>query len=174
MKYLLPLFLIVSVAFTACNSEKIPADKLEKTKLFAFSDSLALDTFKVVLIGNTSDDMKLVFTIKSYKGLEIYKEEINTQDLLKSYLASEDLKKETEKMKFLTNEVSLFLDDEQFLEPAVTETEEADASTTDLAFYNELKKSGLNGFGYRLGKDTKIYIAYSLIEQKVKVYYKCC
>ncbi|RZK58261.1 MAG: hypothetical protein EOO87_00730 [Pedobacter sp.] len=174
MKYILPLFILFSITIAACNNEKIATDKLEKTKLYAFSDSIALDTFKVALIGENSADMKFVFTIKSHNGKEIYKEEINTQVLLKSYLASEDLKKESEKMKFLTNEVSYFLDDEQFLEPAVTETEEPSKNNPDLAFYKELKESQLNGFGYRLGKDTKMYIAYSITEQKVKVYYKCC
>ncbi|WP_379090983.1 hypothetical protein [Pedobacter sp. UC225_65] len=99
---------------------------------------------------------------------------IKADELLKSYLASAELKKEEEKVKFLNDEINYFFDEQHFLIPAVTEQEQPDNNVPDKEFYNELKKTMLNGFDYRLGKDTKIYIAWSVKEQKVKVYYKCC
>jgi serine/threonine-protein kinase RIO1 len=72
------------------------------------------------------------------------------------------------------NEYKLFLDDENFLEPAVTENETPDQYTPDKKFHNELKQSALNGFKYRTGKETNIYIAWSEKEKRVKPYYNCC
>lgn len=147
---------------------------LEKSITYHFSDSIKVDTFKVVLQGENSQDMALVFTIKSHNGQEIYKHRIKAADLLKSYLATAEMKAERDKIKFLKEEIDFFFDERHFLEPAVTENEEPDKNVPDLAFYNELKKLGLNGFDYRLAKDNKIYIAWSVKEQRVKIYYQCC
>nr|WP_199082070.1 hypothetical protein [Pedobacter sp. ASV19] len=74
----------------------------------------------------------------------------------------------------MTDEFNFFLEDENFLEPAVTSDEIPDQYTADKAFYEELKRSNLNGFKYRISKETKVYIAWSALEKKVKIYYKCC
>ncbi|MFD0941465.1 hypothetical protein [Pedobacter boryungensis] len=168
--------LFLAFAITGCtskNEKKAPVN-IEKTALQAFTDTVQLDTFKIVLKGDESKNMSLLFTITSYKGVQIYKKEIKAEELLKSYLASADLKKEDEKIKFLNDEVNFFFEEEHFLIPAITEQEKPDNNTPDKAFYEELKGSKLNGFDYRLGKDTKIYIAWSAKDQKVKIYYKCC
>lgn len=161
--------------FAACTSESKKVNPLpEKVITHTFTDTVHLDTFKVMLKGKKSKEMSLVFTITNYKGVQIYKEEITATALLKSYLVSEDLKKENDKIKFLNDEVNLFFEEEHFLIPAVTPDEKPDNNTPDLAFYQELKESKLNGFDYSLGKDKQIYIAWSEKEQKVKIYYKCC
>lgn len=170
----LPILLSLFVLF-ACNSEsKKVVPTAEKTVVQYFSDTLKQDTFKVALKGTDSKDMSLLFTIINYKGVQIYKEEIKATTLLKSYLASEDLKKENDKIKFLNDEANFFFEEEHFLIPALTPDEKPDQNTPDLAFYNELKQSNLNGFNYSLGKDKQIYIAWSTKEQQVKIYYKCC
>jgi len=170
----LPLFLFLLVLF-ACNSEpKKVVPTAEKTVVQYFSDTSKQDTFKVALRGTESEHMSFLFTITNYKGVQIYKEEIKATTLLKSYLASEDLKKENDKIKFLNEEANFFFEEEHFLIPAITPDEKPDHNTPDLAFYNELKQSNLNGFNYSLGKDKQIYIAWSSKEQKVKIYYKCC
>ncbi|WP_182921678.1 hypothetical protein [Pedobacter planticolens] len=156
------------------KDEKKVAVNIEKIALQAFTDTVQLDTFKIVLKGTESKNMSLLFIITSHKGVQIYKKEIKAEELLKSYLASADLKKEDEKIKFLNDEVNFFFEQEHFLIPAITEQEKPDNNTPDKAFYEELKASKLNGFDYRLGKDTKVYIAWSAKEQKVKIYYKCC
>ncbi len=169
-------FIALLLLFAACNTQpsKEAAIDTSKTALQAFSDTVKLDTFKIALQGKESKDMSLLFTITSHQGVQIYKQEIKAEELLKSYLASADLKKENEKIKFLNDEINYFFDEQHFLIPAVTEQEQPDNNVPDKAFYNELKQTGLNGFDYRLGKDTKIYIAWSTKEQKVKAYYKCC
>jgi hypothetical protein len=177
-KVIIPALSIIGLLF-ACNpsgAEKKngTAEDLEKISTFAFSDTSKLDTFKVALVGKESKDMQLFFTIKSFEGKEIYRQEIKTDELLKNYIATADMKKESDKMKFLKEEIAYFFDEKHFLEPAVTAEEQADKNVPDKAFYEELKKSGLNGFDYRLGKDSNVYIAWSAKEQKVKVYYKCC
>lgn len=168
--------LVLVLFFAACNRNpsKETAIDTQKTVLQAFSDTVKLDTFKIELKGEKAKDMLLLFTITSYKGIQIYKQEIKAAELLKSYLASADLKKEEEKVKFLNDEINYFFDEQHFLIPAVTEQEQPDNNVPDKGFYNELKQTMLNGFDYRLGKDTKIYIAWSVKEQKVKAYYKCC
>lgn len=170
--YLLPLLLII--CFTACKNEKKVEAITEMSKTFAFSDTLKLDTFKVSLTGEKSADMVLKFTINNFNGKEIYEKTITAQELLKSYLDSEDLKKENDKIAFINEQINAFFIEEHFLEPAITEEQDLDDNTPDEAFYNELKQTQLNGFYFSLGKDKSIYIAWSVKEQKVKTYYKCC
>jgi hypothetical protein len=178
MKRLTIYILSICGLFYACS----PTDSksveqisdLEKVTTYAFSDTLELDTFKVAIVGNSTKDMQMLFTIKSYRGEEIYRQEIKTAELLKNYLASAELKKEKDKIQFLKDELDYFFDERHFLEPAVTENEQADKNVPDKSFYEELKKTGHNGFDYRLGKDKIVYIAWSTKEQKVKVYYQCC
>ncbi|MFN0289873.1 hypothetical protein [Pedobacter helvus] len=165
--------------FFACTSKSVENGKdksepLERTITFAFSDTVRLDTFRIALIGKNTDEMQMHFTITSYQGKEIYKQEIKASELLKNYIATAELKKEADKLKFLKEEIAYFFDERHFLEPAVTENESPDKNVPDLAFYQELKKSNLNGFEYRLAKDHNVYIAWSVKEQKVKIYYKCC
>lgn len=169
------LLFLGSIVFLACNLDtKKVAPIAEKKVIKAFSDTLSQDTFKVALKGTKSSDMSFLFTVINKAGAEIYKEEIKADELLKNYLASEDLKKESAKIAFLNEEVNTFFEDEHFLIPAVTAEEKPDNNVPDLAFYEELKKTQLNGFSYSLGKDKQVYIAWSVADQKVKVYYKCC
>jgi hypothetical protein len=139
-----------------------------------FSDLTKADTFRVVLSGSKPKDMLLTFRIIAFNGKEIYQKTLKAAELINNYKASVDLKKEEAQLKFLHQELNLFLEEENFLEPAVVATEQPDQNTKDKLFYAELKKSGLNGFKYRLGKDSELYIAWSEKEQKVKVYYQCC
>ena len=175
MKFFTLIVLCLAFSIAACTSDsKTGGKNIEKTVLQPFTDTVKVDTFKIVLRGEKAKEMNLLFTITAYNGKQIYTKEIKAADLLKSYLASADLKSEDEKIKFLNDEVNFFLDEEHFLVPAITEQEKPDENTPDLTFYNELKQSQLNGFGYRLGKDTKLYIAWSAKDQKVKTYYQCC
>lgn len=168
------LLLFVALAFTSCINEKKVDAITEKTTLQAFTDTVKLDTFKLTLTGKKSDDMVIKFTINNYEGTEIYNKEIKATDLLKSYLASEDLKKESDKITFINEQINVFFDEEHFLVPAITEDQKLDDNTPDKAFYEELKQTQLNGFYYSLGKDKSIYIAWSIKDKKVKVYYRCC
>ena len=172
----LPYFILLGAisAFLACKSSVKPIQISKNISLQAFTDTLKLDTFKIELKGEKSAKMNLVFTITSYKGQKIYEKIISANQLLKSYLASADLKKEEEKVQFLTEEVAHFFEEEQFLVPAVMPNEKADKNMPDISFYEELKKTQLNGFSYSLGKEVKIYIAWSVKAQQVQIYYKCC
>ena len=175
LKYL--IFVIVGVLFSCSNDDSKGTAQIvgiENKAVKNFSDSLAADTFSVKVVGASLDSQKLDFRIKNSKGMEIYHVDISSADILKNYDATIDLKKNKNKAKFLESEVSRFFDDENFMEPAITETETPDKNVPDLAFYEELKNSGLNGFFYRLGKEEKIYIGWSPKENKVKVYYNCC
>lgn len=171
MKYL-PIIAIFF--FFACNSssttESIPdLAKLEKNTTTPFTDTVKLDTFKVSWQGTTAKGSSLLFKIISYKGVEIYKANIKADELLK---ANEKLKTEADKLKFLKDEVTYFFEEEHFLWPAVIPTEKPDKNVPDKAFYEELKRTQLNGFNYRTGKESKVYIAWSAKNNKVKVYYQ--
>jgi hypothetical protein len=171
MKY---SWIIVIFLFAACNStstNESTADlaKLQKTTTTPFTDTVKLDTFKVSWQGTTAKGSSLVFKIISYKGIEIYNTSIKADELLK---ANEKLKTEADKLKYLKNEVTYFFEEEHFLWPAVLPTEKADKNVPDKVFYEELKQTQLNGFNYRLGKEAKVYIAWSIKENKVKVYYQ--
>ena len=169
-----PLLFLFFLA--ACNhSERETKGKIEdKVLVKPFSDSVQVDTFKVALRGDVVKDMTIEFTITAHNGQLIYKKDFKATDLIDNYKSTVDLKKERSQMAFIKEEYKLFFEDENFLEPAVTENENPDKNTPDITFYNELKQSGLNGFKYRSGKETSVYIAWSEKEKKVKPYYNCC
>ncbi len=167
---------MVMLLFAACNSDNQGKQigNRTKTALRPFSDTAKSDTFRIVLNGNKPKDMELVFTIHKAGGAVIYTQTLKATALLDNYKETLDLDKEKQQIQFMQEELNLFFEDENFIEPAVTETEEADENTPDKSFFAELKKSSLNGFKYRLGKESKVYIAWSEKEKKVKVYYQCC
>lgn len=176
MKHYASIFLIPMLLLVACHPEK-SKDKVESQEqlvLKPFSDSLSVDTFKVALTGDHLNTMRIEFSIKAHTGQLIYNKQFKAQDLISNYRSSVDLKKEESQLSFIRNEYKLFLADENFLEPAVTENENPDHNTPDKSFYQELKRSGRNGFKYRTGKETSIYIAWSDSQSSVKPYYECC
>ena len=181
MKKHFTYLLLILAVFAACkgNKTKVSEDDLKKnlkghTVLKAFSDTLLQDTFKVVLKGQKPADMIMNFSITAHDGAKIYQKDFKATELLKNYASTLDLKKQAKQLEFMQQELKLFLDEENFLEPAVTENENADANTPDKDFYNELKRSGLNGFKYRLSNETEVYIAWSTQKKQVLPYYSCC
>lgn len=165
----------------ACNGNKgtdaakgSGTDAAGFTMLKPFSDSVKVDTFKVVLNGESLKDMVMSFNIIAHNGAKIYQKDFKATDLIKNYESTLDLNKESKQKEFIQQEFKSFFEDENFLEPAVTENESPDANTPDKGFFNELKLSGLNGFKYRLSNEQKVYIAWSAKEQKVLPYYSCC
>lgn len=162
------IVIISSIFFAACSSKpNTEITAVEKTSTAPFTDTVKLDTFKVSLQGTTSKNSTLLFKIFSYKGEEIYQTSIKVDELL-----NENLKTEDDKIKFLKNEVQYFFEEEHFLWPAVMPNEHPDKNVPDKAFYEELKHTKLNGFNYRIGKESKMYIAWSVKENKVKVFYQ--
>ncbi|MCY1523359.1 hypothetical protein D9M68_582550 [compost metagenome] len=170
MKFNLYLFFGL-LLFAACNTAPKSTTESLSTIVMPFTDSLKADTFKVELIGNTLKEKVIAFTITAYQGNQIYKTSINGTELLASE-GLKSLKTEKEKLEYLQEEVKYFFDDEHFVIPAVMPTEKADLHVPDKAFYEELKHSQLNGFNYRNGKNSKIYIAWSVQAQKVMIYYQ--
>lgn len=173
-KYLIPILLVFGILSACTSDHKTKGSAENHIILKPFSDSVKIDTFKVALNGGAVKDMTIQFSITAYDGKLIYSKDFKAKDLIDNYKSSVDLKKERSQMDFIMNEYKLFLDDENFLEPAVTENENPDQYTPDKTFYNELKQSTLNGFKYRTGKETSVYIAWSEKEKKVKPYYNCC
>jgi len=178
MKHILLCLFAFTVLLTACttsserNSGDSPANL--KTTLQPFSDTVKMDTFKVVLQGKKPKDMLLTFSITAFDGKEIYKEELKARDLIENYKETLDLSKENSQRDFIIDEFNIFFDEENFLWPALTPEQTPDKYTQDKAFFHELQQRNLNGFKYRVSKETNIYIAWSEQEKKVKVYYKCC
>lgn len=172
--------LLLAIVFFACNSNKkedknaIEFKNVNQSLAKSFSDLKRLDTFKIELTGRKPEEMVLNFTIKNANGKEIYNTKIKGTELLGSTDPNVDLSKEKDQIIFLKTIADDFFSEDNFLEPAVMPEDKADNYTPDKALYEELKKSGLNGFKYRLGKENNIYIAWSEKEQKVKIYYNCC
>lgn len=172
------LILFTSILINACTdngpSAKVDPAFRSKTILRSFSDTTKKDTFKIVLKGDQPKNMQFIFTITPEHSAPIYTKIIKGKDLLDNYKDNVDLVKSKKQVQFLQEEVGLFFDEENFLEPAVTENEQPDKNTPDKNFFAELKRTGVNGFQYRLGKESKVYIAWSAAEKKVKPYYDCC
>ncbi|MCZ4222883.1 hypothetical protein [Pedobacter rhodius] len=156
------------------KAESIEFKNVNSSIAKSFSDFKTQDTFKIELTGRKPEDMVLNFTIKNSKGLEIYNVKLKGTELVGNTDPNIDLSKEKDQVIFLKTIASDFFSEDNFLEPAVMADDKADNNTPDKALYEALKKSGLNGFKYRLGKESNVYIAWDEKEQKVKVYYKCC
>ncbi|KLT66858.1 hypothetical protein [Pedobacter sp. BMA] len=176
------VFFIVASVFllSACQS---PSDKKDPSVEFknvnqivtkSFSNLNVPDTFKIELTGRKPEDMVLNFTIKNASGQELYNAKLKGTDLLGSTDPNLDLTKEKDQVIFLKTIADDFFSEDNFLEPAVMPEDKPDNYVPDKALYEELKKTGLNGFKYRLGKENNIYIAWSEKEKKVKIYYNCC
>jgi len=174
------LLLLCPLLFTACNpNEKKQPDSIEFKNVNSsitksFSDLNTKDTFKIELTGRKPEEMVLNFTIKNAKGQEIYNTRLKGTDLLNNTDPNIDLSKEKDQVIFLKTIADDFFAEDNFLEPAVMPDDKADNYVPDKTLYEELKKTGLNGFKYRLGKENNIYIAWDDKEQKVKIYYNCC
>lgn len=170
------LLLVLLFFLIACrpSGQEKKGETPDQIVLKPFSDTVKVDTFKVALSGDAVKDMILKFTITAYNGQLIYSKDFSAKDLINNYKSTVNLKKERSQLDFIVNEYKLFLEDENFLEPAVTENENPDQNTPDKKFYHELKQSALNGFKYRTGKETSVYIAWSEKEKSVKPYYNCC
>ena len=174
MKNIYFLALMITACFAACNNsaqnnEQKDLAAIIQTTTSPFTDTVKLDTFKVELEGEKAKSAALVFKIISFNGKEIYQARIGADLLIKDNVK---LKTERDKMNFLKNEVKYFFEEEHFLWPAVMPDEKPDKNVPDKAFYQELKDTQLNGFNYRTGLESKVYIAWSVKEQKVKVYYQ--
>jgi hypothetical protein len=168
------LFLLTILSACTSTDREVKGNTEDHIVLKPFSDSVQLDTFKVSLAGDVLKDMIIKFSITSFNGQLIYNKDFKAADFIDNYKSSVDLKKKRNQMDFILNEYKQFLDDENFIEPAVTKNENPDENTPDKTFYEELKQSMLNGFKYRTGKETSVYIAWSEKEKKVKPYYNCC
>lgn len=181
MKTRYTFILLFLGALAACNgnkrgdaAQKVKTSTADQVLLKPFTDTVKSDTFKVVLKGDAPKNMVISFSITAYHGHQIYQQDFKATDLLKNYESTLDLDKVSKQKEFILQEFNLFFDDENFLEPAVTENETPDANTPDKDFFHELKLSGRNGFKYRLSNETKVYIAWSEKAQKVLPYYSCC
>lgn len=170
----------ILIVISACQStsdkkaESIEFKNVNQSSTKSFSDLNTLDTFKIELTGRKPDEMVLNFSIKNAKGTAIYNVKLAGRELVSNTDPNMDLSKEKDQIIFLKTIADDFFSDDNFLEPAVMPEDKADQFVPDKTLYEELKKSGLNGFKYRLSKDKNIYIAWSEKEQKVKIYYSCC
>ncbi|WP_316803201.1 hypothetical protein [Pedobacter nototheniae] len=176
------LFLFLSISiFSACTNnnkggktDAIEFKNVNSSIAQSFSSLKTLDSFKIELTGRKPEDMVLNFSITTAEGKVIYNVKIKGTDLVSNTDPNIDLSKEKDQVIFLKTIANDFFSEDNFLEPAVMPDDKADKYTPDKALYEELKKSQLNGFKYRLGKENNIYIAWSEKEQKVKIYYNCC
>lgn len=178
MKIYTPLILCCALLLFACNAPSADQQKSNAEQTLSqtrpFSHLTLPDTFTVTLNGDHPENMNILFRIISHEGKEIFKRELKAAEILDNYKKSIDLSQQETQISFIKDEFKLFLDEENFLAPAITAEEQADAQSPDHLFFNELKASGLNGFKYRIGNETKVYIAWSAKDQQVKVYYTCC
>jgi hypothetical protein len=178
MKYIILNLFALALFLTSCNNSpekksSTPPAQI-RTIVQPFSDTTQLDTFKVVLHGDKPKDMLLTFSIIAFNGEEIYRKVLKAKDLIANYKETIELSKENSQRKFIHEELNLFFEEENFLWPALTPEQKPDKHAPDKAFFEELQHSELNGFKFRVSKETNIYIAWSAKEKKVKTYYKCC
>lgn len=159
----------------SCGNKKADNNKnIHSSVVKSFSNINKLDTFKIDLNGKNPTEMVLLFRIINHQGQEIYKANIKGSDVIASTDPNLDLTQEKTQISFLKTITDEFFGEDDFLEPAVMPEDNADENVPDKVFYEQLKKTRLTGFKYRVSKDKSFYIAWDEQEKKVKVYYSCC
>ncbi|WP_443939018.1 hypothetical protein [Pedobacter sp. MW01-1-1] len=168
------------IVLQACSDTKkegkdaIQFKNVNQTVVKSFSNLSKQDTFKLEFIGEKPEEIAINFSIKTADNKQIYAVQLKGKDLLGSTDPNVDLRKEKDQIVFLKSIADDFFSEDNFLEPAVLPEDKSDDYTPDKAFFEALKKTKLNGFKYRLGKENNIYIAWDDATQKVKIYYNCC
>lgn len=192
--------LILALAVSACGSKSTPEDAkspktetsgsekdsgqhsttseflIENKKMHAFSDPGKKDEFFIAIKGKNLLDGKVVFTIRSWDGKQLLKEEFDANYLL-GYDFTGDIKSQKDTDAFIKKRIQSFFADDRFSVPAIKD----DVVFEDQEYYidkeswEEIKanKQAI-GFYYLLGEEDGRHIAFSKKKGKVVMYYNCC
>lgn len=157
------------------NLELIPGQEILMSNSIKhqFSSTNHQDIFSIQLIGDSLISSIAIFSIVNECGDTIFCERFRSL-LLIGYSADYN---SPLKMKeaIIKDKVSKFFNEENFLIPAITNTEVYDEDYSNLENWNTIKSDPNSiGFIFRKGEGKYVKISYSKEFRKVVKYFKCC
>lgn len=146
----------------------------EKKSTHFFSDTTDKDEFHIYLKGKSILEAIVQFKITSPTGDVLLEEEFPSHYLIGYGLFGDEITDE-KKEKYITNRISTFLDEENFLMPAIDPNELFDADYSDKIIWDDIKSDkNAIGFYYLVGEEDGRTIAFSKKMKKVVQYFGCC
>lgn len=158
---------------TMVNSKK---DSLiiENRITHEFSQLEKKDVFSICIKGKSFSDGNVIFTITSFNGVEILKEEFPSNYLMNDgFIGNQDSIKDRE--DYIKKRIIEFFNEDNFYYPAIKTTENFDKGQSDKDIWEDIKsdKSAV-GFSYLIGEEDGRKIAFSKKNGKVVSYFNCC
>lgn len=161
---------LIIVFLSACNNSP---KNIENTISHTFSHPEIKDKFHISIVGNSIIEGNVIFTIKDYNDIEIFKEEFPAR-----YLIGYELDNEAstfEKEKFIKKRIIEFFKEDNFSSPAIHADDEFDEDYSKRKIWKIIiEDQSTIGFFYKIGEEDLRWIAYSKKLKKVVMYYNCC
>jgi hypothetical protein len=192
------LFTLIAILFSFNTSSKaivlISSYKVEKTECentndsdygndsilienrmyHVFSNPEKKDTFYICVKGKSLTEGKVVFTIISYNGVEILKEEFSSYTLL-DYGFNDDYSTKKNKEEYIKKRIKEFFLESNFYAPAINTGERFNEYYSVREIWEEIKSDKTAvGFNYLIGEEDGRKIAYSKKKKRIVMYYNCC
>jgi len=138
-----------------------------------FSSPTVKDTFKIKLTGKTITEGKVEFEIKTNDGLVIHYSTFPASYLI-GYALDENAS-EHEQAEYIKTRIAQFFDTENFQQPAISAGETFDADYSEKPVWDDIKSDTTAvAFGYLVGEEAYVRIAYSKKLRRVVTIFGCC
>ena len=155
------------------NQDKTYTSLVEKKVEHAFSNPEKKDIFNIRIEGKSINEGKVIFTITSFEGIEIYREEFPSVYLIGYGLLSDASEKDKE--TFIKKRISEFFNEDKFSRPAIEKDSPYVEDYSNKDFWEEIKEDQTAiGFRFLVGEEDNRSIAYSKKSKKVILYFNCC
>lgn len=154
----------------------VTADSLliEKRIMHEFSQCGKKDEFYVCIKGKSVSEGKVIFKIKSYRGVEILKEEFPSY-LLMDYGFVGDQNSKADREDYMKKRIIEFFYEKKFSTPAIKLGENFDKAFSNKEIWDDIKSDQTAiGFHYLIGEEDGRSIAFSKKIGKVVMYFNCC
>lgn len=146
---------------------------IENRITHTFSDPEKKDEFHVFIKGKSLLEGKVIFTIHSFEGIEIYKEEFPSVFLM-GYDVDNNADVTT-KENFIKKRVLEFFSESNFYKPAIKQNETFDEDYSEKTIWEEIKEDQTAiGFRFLIGEEDNRSIAFSKKSKSVVLYFNCC
>jgi len=141
----------------------------------AFSSAVSKDTFRIKAVGSTLLKAKIIFTISSGSGTEIYSATFKAVDLINEGLPKGIAASGKDQERYILKRIREFFNEKNFSQPAIRDNEEFDDDYSIQDIWMDIKsdKTAI-GFNYLIGEEDNRKIAYSKKLKKAVLYFNCC
>lgn len=157
-------------------SNGTPKDSIliENRVKHAFSQVDSKDEFYICIKGKSILDGKMIFKITKSDGTVILNEEFPSY-LLMNYSFVGDENSEKDKEEYIKSRIMNFLNESNFIHPAIKPDEVFDEDYSHKEIWEEIKSDQtLTGFSYLIGEEDGRKIAFSKKKGKAVIYFNCC